>query len=778
MLRNLVAAVVLSAFSPALGVGAETGLPLSFVENLGQWDTPARFVARRGPMVARFEKDAIVLQLETRDADGHVTGVVVRLAFEGAASGVALQGGEQQPGRYNYLLGSDRSKWRTNVPAYSEVLYRGLYEGVDLRVRDQAGRLEYDLLLAPGADLTDVTISADGIEGIEIEPDGVLVMQTALGPIAQRPPTSWYELPTGEQLRVESHFCEVGEKSFGFEVPQLDSGLALVIDPGLEWSTFLGGSGDDQVLGFAVDESGIATVAGNTDSLDFPTTIGAYDPGHNGFRDAFVSRLNPDLTGEDQLVWSTYLGGSGIDEAFDVVLQESGAATVVGLTSSTDFPTTPDAYDTTYNGALDAFCARLRDDGAGLLWSTYLGAGPSASDWANAVAVDASGVVTVAGYTGSPAFPTTPGAFDEVYNGGIRDAFVSRLDPSQSGLDQLVWSTFLGSTGQEGFAYDPGFSDETGKLDMDLQDSGVVTVGGFTTSADFPTTAGAYDTTYNGGGADAFVSRLDPSLEGVAQLVWSTFLGGATEDETVRFLVVDDSGVVTITGHTRSSDMPTTKGAYDTTHNSPGGVDNDGFVSRLDPSLDGPSQLVYSTFLGGSDGDAAASLAVDAAGKITTAYFTLSPDFPTTAGAYDTTLDGIYDGFVSRLDPSLDGLNQLTYSTFLGNTGGDWVYGVALDGPDDVVLAGGTDAADFPVTDDAYDTTYNGGSVFLLDVWVARLDLCPHDLDDSGSVGTADLLDLLSQWGTDPGGPPDFDGGGNVGTADLLELLSNWGPCP
>lgn len=750
----------------AAGAAFSANIPLAFVENQGQWDTPARFVAWRGPMVARFEARAIVLQLQKRLAQGGVGSVVVRMTFDGACEDVTLEGAQQQSGRYNFFLGNERLRWRTEVPAYSQVLYRGLYDNVDMGVREVAGRLEYDLLLAPGADLSQVSVRCEGIDGLDIGADGSLVMQTALGPIVQKPPVAWYETPTGERTTTECRLCMIDQTSFGFDVPELDSSRRLVIDPELEWSTFLGGTGREDYCQLALGADGTVTVVGITDSSNFPT-VGAYDPDYNGVRDAFVARFDPSQGGTNQLVWATFLGGAFDDEAFDLVLDDSGVVTLTGRTSSV-FPTTLNAYDPTPNGGYDAFVARLDPSQVGLaqlVWSTYLGG--SLHDRGTAIAMDDSGIVTVAGFTSGGSFPTTPDAYDPDHNGGY-DVFVARLDPVQSGTDQLLWSTFLGGSLQEGDATE--FAEELDKMDIALDALGQVTLSGGTFSQDFPTTVGAYDTTSNGGN-DGFISRL--SADG-ADLLWSTYLGGSSGQEPGIALAVDESGVVTVAGYTWSLNFPITPGSYDTVH-SP--ESNDGFVARLDPSQVGLAQLVYSTFVGGDDFDPVFGLALDSSGVVTAVGYTASDNFPTTPGAFDTTYNGgpCCDAYVVRLRLDGNGDEDLVYGTYLGASDDDWAYSLALINANDVYVTGGTTSAGFPDTAGAYDESYNGD----WDGHVFRLDLFPADINDDGTVGIVDLLALLAAWGPcpqpcPPSCPADIDGDCAVGILDLLLLLARW----
>ena len=307
----------------------------------------------------------------------------------------------------------------------------------------------------------------------------------------------------------------------------------------------------------------------------------------------------------------------------------------------------------------------------------FLFLGGSGRDHANRLSVDANNVVTVVGMTQSTDFPWAPGAYDTTHNGG-EDAFVSRLDPSLPVAKQLVYSTFLGGSGNELGS----FAQQTA---LWVDPSGLVTVAGWTNSTNFPTTPGTYDTTHNGSD-DVFVSRLDPRLTGNPQLVYSTFLGGQKADSAFA-VSVRSSDEITVAGHTSSSDFPTTNSAFDTTFN--GWIDV--IVSRLDLRKTGTQQLVYSTFLGGGSSETAFALHVDSTGVMTMAGRTSSTGFPHTPGAFNTTFNGgIGDAFVSRLDPRRPGHWQLVYSTFLGGSGNEQSFALALDANGAAVVAGET----------------------------------------------------------------------------------------
>ena len=674
--------------------------PVVFVENQGQWEGAFSYRARFGPMAVFLEGRGWAFTLteykeKTRDAgdpsaDREVRelesgrGLAMRMRFVNGA-GASIPVPEQRlPGVHHYFLGDDPARWRSDVPLHGSVRMAGLYPGVDVRARSADGHFEYDLLVDPGADLTSVQVEVEGAEGLRIDADGALIMETMLGPVRQPVPKTWQVTARGERREVACCYVLLDEQRFGFRAAGWDRDHALVVDPGLIWSTFLGESGWDDARAMSLGPTGSVTVAGTTASPMFPTTPGAYDTTQNGASDAYVTRL--DGTGGSML-WSTFLGGSGDDYVRALELDSTGAVNLVGATDSTTFPTTSGAYATTHNGAYDAFVTRLDGTGSSLLWSTFLGG--NANETAYALALDPSGAVAVAGNTWSTTFPTTSGAYDTTYNGPSSDIFVTLFDATGG---SLLWSTFLGG------------SDWEGAYALALGPSGAVTVAGETGSSTFPTTSGAFDTTYNGGFRDVFVTRLDATG---SSLMWSTFLGGS-DSEIASSLALDNSGAVNVAGDTQSSAFPITPGAFDTTYN--GGL-RDAFVTRLDAT---GSSLLWSTFLGGSASDGASSVALDISGAVTVAGDTQSSAFPTTPAAYSTTHNGVLDAFVARLDGTG---SSLLWSTFLGGSGVDRAYALALDPSGAVTVAGETESSSFPTTPGAYDTTFNG----VRDAFVARL---------------------------------------------------------
>ena len=319
-------------------------LPRGFVENQGQWAFPARFVARFPSMNLFLERRGWTLAMERRQGE-RVEGVGLRMTFQGGNPAPSLVPEDPLPGLHHFILGKDPSLWRRNVPWFRSVRYEGIYPGVDIRVRGKKEEWEYDLLLAPGAALSQVGIRIQGAQGLRLEDDGTLVIETGLGEIRQPPPRAWEETG-GKRRPLLCRYRLLGSDTFGFVSPGRDPRLAMVVDP-LVFSTFIGGNSTDLAFDLAVDSLGNTTVVGETASSDYPVRIGSYDTTFNGWIDAFVTRLSPDGS---SLVFSTFLGGSGADFAVACSVDSAGVVTLAGETRSSDFPTTTGAFDTSYNG--------------------------------------------------------------------------------------------------------------------------------------------------------------------------------------------------------------------------------------------------------------------------------------------------------------------------------------------------------------------------------------------------------------------------------------------
>ena len=365
------------------------------------------------------------------------SGTVISMQFVGANAHPAVTGVDKRETVSNYLLGSDPSQWHSDVANFGQVQYANLYSGIDAVFYGNQQHLEYDFNVAAGADPGQIQWQIQGTEGLSIDESGNLLIHTAGGDLVQQAPTIYQEVD-GAQVPVSGRFVLAGDDRVGFAVGNYDASLPLVIDPVLDYASYLGGNSIDQGYGIAVDGSGNAYVTGNAGSTDFPVTPGAYQTSRNGLRDAFVAKLSADGS---RLVYSSYLGGNGADEGRGIAVDGSGNAYVTGDTSSTDFPVTPGAYQTSRGGLYDSFVAKLSADGASLIYCSYLGG--SNQDFAYGIAVDGSGNAYVTGSTESTDFPIAPDAFQTSYGGGTNDVFVTKLSADGA---SLVYSTYLGGS--------------------------------------------------------------------------------------------------------------------------------------------------------------------------------------------------------------------------------------------------------------------------------------------------------------------------------------------
>jgi YVTN family beta-propeller protein len=603
------------------------GLPLRFEANHGVTDPQVDFIARgRGYTVFLTPREAVLnLRGPATSMDGHGQGqssaAALRVRLVGANPQPRVTGLEELPGRVNYFRGNHPAQWRTNIPTYAKVHYEEIYSGIDLVDYGNQRQLEYDFVVRPGADPTSIVLAFEGAENIEVDPQGDLLLHLAGGAIRHRKPVIYQEVD-GDRREIAGGYVLKGAREVGFKVAAYDGSRPLIIDPVLYYSTYLGGVDSDTAAGIAVDANGYAYVTGETSSTDFPATAGAFRVALAGLTDGFVAKLDPSGSA---LAYSTYLGGTGDDDGDAVVVDANGSAYVTGSSKSTDFPTTAGALQPIWPGGLNsaAFVTKLNPTGTALVYSTYLDG--TGDDQGRGIAIDASGNAYIAGETDSTNFPTTAGAFQTARAGNTFDAFVTKLDPTGSAL---VYSTYLG-----GARADRAFG-----IALDALDNPNAYVAGRTSSSDFPTTAGAFQTT-SAGLTDVFVTKLDPTG---AALVYSTYLGGSRDDRG-RGIAVGASGYAYITGEVESADFPATAGAPQTTL----GSTRDAFVTKLDPT---GSTLVYSTYLGGATStERGAAITLDAAGSAYITGETLSTDFPTTAGAFDTTFNGIEDAFVVKI---------------------------------------------------------------------------------------------------------------------------------
>jgi hypothetical protein len=616
----------------------------------------------------------------------------------GANPQPTVAGLEELPGKANYFLGNDPRRWRSNVPTYRRVKYQQVYPGIDLVYYGQQ-QLEYDLVVAPGADPKSIRLSFVGADKLEVDGEGNLVLQKAGGKLVQHAPNIYQEIHGSKRTIPGRYFLVANEnpqlstghapgpaQQVGFEVDSYDPNRTLVIDPVLVYSTYLGGSGSDFGSSIAVDSAGHAYVRGSTFSPDFPTE-NPLQLSLNGIGDVFVAKLN---AAGSALLYSTYLGGSDNEGGIGIAVDSVGNAYVTGETFSPDFPT-QNPLQPANGGGGDVFVTKLNAAGSALLYSTYLGgSGAGLEDRGFCIAVDPSGNAYVTGETNSLDFPTQ-NPLQSTLNGDV-DAFVAKLNAAGSAL---VYSTYLGGSGGEaghGIAADSG---------------GNAYVTGTTDSLDFPIQNPLQSALK--GISDDFVTKLNAAG---SALLYSSYLGGSREEGVNAGIAVDASGNAYVTGSTRSIDFPT-KNPLQPALN--GGRNT--FATKVNPT---GSALVYSTYLGGSIADFGVSIAVDASGNAYVAGTTFSPDFPTQNPLQPAFGGGFFDAFVAKLDAAG---SALVYSTYLGGSVDDSCSSIVVDPSGNAYVTGTTFSPDFP-TQNPLQPGLNGGA----DAFVAKIASGPVTL--------------------------------------------------
>ncbi|MGD0695218.1 MAG: SBBP repeat-containing protein, partial [Terriglobia bacterium] len=665
---------------------------------------------------------------------------VLRLKLLGANSLAKGSGLAELPGKSNYFIGNDASKWRTNVSSYAKVRYQNVYPGTDLVYYGNQRQLEYDFVVKPGADPKAIKVSIEGADEVRIDSAGDLVVNTADGEVrflkplvyqtksatgysvlaraSENGPRTTDELNPKSTIEnrqfLDGRYILTDNNQIVFDLPAYDSSRPLVIDPTVTYAAFLGGGigypygGGSEI---AVDSQGNAFVTGETRDPNFPTTTGAYQrsltaTAPNG--NAFVTKLNPSCTA---LVYSTFLGGNQQEFGIAIAVDGSGNAYVTGATLSADFPTTTIINQSCRQDSFNVFVTELNSEGSGLVYSTCLNG--NNEEFGRGTTVNKStGKIFVTGFTTSTNFPTK-NAYQNVNNGKgcAWNAFVTELDPTQAGDASLIYSSYLGGSTnctpfEESIGLDVGYG-------VALDPSGYAYVVGQAFSTDFPTLNPLQSpaTACMGSAGSPFVAKFDTTQSGSASLIYSTCLSGTGSgylSDWGEGIAVDASGNAYVTGLTSSTNFPTTSNAFQLSNKAPGSQGGNAFVTVLgwnSPAL----SLVYSTYLGGSGGDSGYGIAVmPSGGDIYVTGGTVSTDFPV-MNAFQPTYGGNGDAFMTELDPSQPPANQLVFSSYFGGSGGEAAYGVTVDSSGNAYFVGQAGPTNFLVTTNNFSQFYGNG---------------------------------------------------------------------
>ncbi len=673
-------------------------VPLYFIENQGQIDEKVKFYEVSSDHGMFFTEDGVYVSLKNGS-----NSELIKLKFNGmsSASSVSVGGEGLLKGQVSFFSGKDSEKWLTEVPTYNSVVYKGAYDGIDVKLYGNNEELEYDLIVAPGVDPTVARLSYEGIESLSVKENGELEVELKHGTIVQKRPYIYQEIG-GERVEVDGNF-KVYDKSglYGFEVAAYDVSLPLVIDPILSYSTYIGGISDDRANSVAVDSTGNIYVAGYTNFGDFLPSAQVFGL---PFDCAYVAKFDPSGS---NLLYSAYFGGSGVDEALALSVDSNGSAVIAGYTSSFDFPVISPAIQDFYPGGnTSGFVLKLNASGTALDYSTYLGG--MYDDSVTGLALDAGGNAYVTGETASPDFPHTAGVFQSDLFGPT-DAFVAKIDPAGTGL---VYSSFLG-----GEYFDDG-------RDIVVDSSGSAYVAGATLSMAFPLVNEIEFMFLSAPNWEqGFFTKVSP--DGSSLLI-SSYLGGEAPD-FANGIAIDASENIYIAGETGSWDFPLVGNPWPISTHIRG--NSEGFVTKVAST---GSQIIYSTYVGGCAKDSVEAIAVNSTGS---AYLTGKTD----SGCFPAENElmgyqGGFDAFVSKINT--DG-SAFVYSTFLGDSMDDFGRDIAIDGNGGAYIAGSTYSFFFPMAGASFDSTYND----LEDGFLFVIDESFPDVDGDGYTSDLDCND-------------------------------------
>lgn len=695
-----------------------------FIENKGQWPENVKYYASFGLGNVWLQENKLTFDYfkYERNSIGETikNGHVISLSFDDNINGKFSEYSETSS-KYNYFKGTDKSKWASNVKAYEGLIREKIYNGVSIRYYFDNSGLRYDFMVSPNSDPSQIKISYSGISKDDVESiNGEIVYRTSIGNVNHGKIFA-FQIIDGIKKEVECK-VELNNDEISFQPGEYDKSKALIIDP-LVYSTYIGGEMYEQAEDIVIDVQGNAYITGHSASPTFPVTDGAYSEKLKEtdleLPDVFVSKFDP--TGNN-LIFSTFIGGYLDDFGKGIDIDAQGNVYVTGYTGPTGtFPFTQEAYDTSNNGAYDAFVVKFNPDCSELIYSTLIGG--RYDDFSQAIKVDQYGSAYIVGYTTELGnYPVSQNAFQQLHHGKY-DAFATKLSPDGG---ELVFSTYLA-----------GNDDDFGE-DIAIDSFGIAYIIGTTRSSDFPTTGMAYDKTYSDTSnsdkrGDIFITVLNANASAVQ---YSTYLGGKGREGGYG-ITLDDSKNIYITGFSESSDYPVTPGAYDVTYN--GVTANLGWgdivVTKLHKLTD---SLVFSTYIGGSGTDRGFDIDLDIYNNCYITGSTGSLDLPITLNTFDSTYNGVDDGsdaFLLRLNK--DG-GAMSYCSYLGGDERDIVKGIEVFSDFSMFVAGITSSHDFPVSDSAFDPTYNNtnGS----DAFLARI--LPSFLEIDAGGGQGDIIQL------------------------------------
>ncbi len=690
-------------------------LPLIFEANYGQSEPLVKFLARGIGYGLFLTSDEAVLELQhpgARNRRFANKSSVLRMKLAGANPYSRTSGLDRLPGKSNYLIGNDPAKWHRNVAQFARVRYSDVYPGIDLVYYGNQGRLEYDFEVAAGTNPEVIGLTFEGADRVRLNSAGDAVLETNGGNVLLNAPRVYQK--TGEAKQpVNARFVLRAQNKIGFEIGKYDRTRALVIDPVLSYSTFLGGSGDETSPKIAVDSGNNFYVTGSTTSPNFPTQtpLSSHGATLNGPQDAFVTKFSP--SGAAPLLFSTYLGGSGTDSSAGIAVDAGFNMYVAGTTDSPDFPTLNGFQSAPVSAGKHVFVTAIKSDGSGLIYSTYLSG--NGTDIATGVAIDNRANAYVSGTTTSTnvssGFPATAGAF-QTSSKTTNQFFFSKVNTIASGTASLVYSTYLGGSSPAGGVTQGG--------GIAVDSNAKVYLTGGTNFEDMPTlnaNQGSLNCLSscpppNPSALDAFVAKFDPAAAPGSQELYLTYMGG-TGDDIGNGIAVDSAGNAYVTGSTTSIDIAQPIAPSATAFQTANAGGTDAFIAKFGNPATGSTifPLNYFSYLGGNATDIGVAIAVDSIQNAHVTGSTASTNFHL-LNATQGAIGGGTDAFVALIPTTTTG----GYSTFLGGTGNDSGTGIAVDANGTTYVAGETDSANFPTV-----SPFQGAPGGATDAFVTKL---------------------------------------------------------
>jgi len=650
------------------GVDLDYGkIPLYFIQNEGQGAAQSLFYAKTSKYSLWLTRNSMVFDIEWNGVAQPAAGRdMSTLSFLGAEKSPEVFPLDMAEYQINYFIGSDESKWRARVPTSKAILYQKLYPNIDLKVYGTENQIEYDWIIKPGGDVSDIRFLFEGVKETRIDEEQNLNVITNFSEFKHLKPVCC-QFIAGARVPVEGLFKKIDNSTYGIEVEEYNQDYELIIDPIiLVYSTFLGGTSYDVPEAIAVDSQGAVYITGITYSANFPTMNPIVDEFISTYKMAFVTKINSEGSG---LVYSTFLGGSDDDRSYDLAIDSAGAAYIVGKAASEDFPLM-NPFQADNKGSDDVFITKISPDGSNLVFSSFLGG--TGQEWGVGIAVDNKGAAYVTGATTSADFPIKK-AFQKKYKGAESptypwDCFISKIHPQGN---RLVYSSFLGGNG----------FDFAKKVAVNSKSEAIIT--GDTSSQNFPTKKAVQKNI--SGMSDVFICKIHKSGR---RLRYSTYLGGS-DYENSKGIAVDSHGVAYVTGDTASDDFPFMNNLQELMIKDNDEEENDIFVIKL--SANG-KKILYSSSLGGSNYESVKDIAIDSTGAAYITGVTYSEDFPT-LNPYQKILKGESDAFISKLSPNG---KRLLYSTYLGGSSYDRGTGIAIDAQGIIYEVGETYSKNFP----------------------------------------------------------------------------------